>query len=427
MEKKESKNNKLIIKNEKSSLKINNNSNIRIFNNNPNILSPSKLSINSKLSLAKEVSTEGINIYNNIKNEIFLINQNTKTMHKLKEIKTRNNNNIASQPTIRLPLNNNLQNNAIEYTIKYEKTKNNNYLSNLNYDNRYNFSSDTNREINKNKNDIINVNVDNNKSMKCLFCEKVFTDHEFFKNFNCKHYFCKKCGNNFYTNLLDKYENKKFKCPVFSCLSFYSFEFIKSIVSLNLNHDLKNNNGNRINYFERNNSLKILDSKNYIISNDNYRSKNIIDISNNDNFYKYIKKCLFECPICKDISLYGNINGFYFKCLKCLKNFCKYCKEEYNNSHFDLSYKQHCKVFYRINKNKVEKKINIIIFIKYIFIFIGAFLFIMTFFINKIKDSLKIQNLGKRIIYILLYSVLSLIFTPFSLLLIPYFPIICSI
>ena len=176
---------KVILKNENSSLKSNNNCNIKILNNKPSLLSPSRLSINSKLSFAKEVSTDEINIYNNIKNEIILINQNTKKIHKLKEIKSRNNhiNFLTSQTTNRLLLNNNSKNNTIENTIKNEKENinfgnNNTNLKNRNY-------NDTNREINKNDIKNIDENKNETNSMQCLFCSKVFSDYEHFKNFNC--------------------------------------------------------------------------------------------------------------------------------------------------------------------------------------------------------------------------------------------------
>ena len=152
-----------------------------------------------------------------------------------------------------------------------------------------------------------------------------------------------------------------------------------------------------------------------------------MEINNQNNFYLYIKRFLLECPICKDTSLYGNIKAPYYKCLKCLKSFCKYCREEYNDSHFDLSCKEHCKVFYRMKKKKYKKKFNIIFFLKFLVIFIFAYLYIMTFFINKLKESFKIKNFGKRIIYIIIFIILSIVFTPLSILLIPYFPIICTI
>ena len=437
MKKEENKNNKLLKKDENNSLNFYNNYNIRVNNINkpPNLMSPSKLSMNSKLSFVKEASTDEINIYNNLKNEIILINPNIKNANKLKEEKNRNNNigiKLQHQSTNRFPSDSNDKNKILDYPIQKEKHiyryRNDIGSNNNDFNNRCNINSDINREIkdNKSNNDDININV--KKSIQCLFCEKICLDTEYFKNFNCQHYFCKKCGKIFYQYFLDKGENNNnFKCPVFSCLSHYSLKFIKSLISLKFNNDINTNNKNILNYSERNISLKVLDSKDFFISNDNIRKKNIIDINDNDNFYKYIKKFLFECPMCKEISLYGNINGPYFKCLKCLKNFCKYCREEYNYSHFDLSYAQHCKIFYRLKYKKEKKTINIIFFFKYIFIFIGAFLFIMTFFVNKIKYSFKIKNKCKKIIYVAFYIVLSLIFTPLSLLMIPYFPIICSI
>ena len=304
---------------------------------------------------------------------------------------------------------------------------------------KHNESLDTNREIeDNNKITLININNrednQNQKYEECLFCEKLFIDSEFFENFKCKHFFCKECGQSFYRNLINQGQNKNYKCPIFSCKNYFSNQFIKSLTAVKFHelkkvdykrHNNKKNNTNKSGSIRRIPSLIALDSKSLFIQNEEFLKENIIDINNTNNFHKYIKKFTYECPLCKEFSLYGKIKGSYFKCLNCLKKVCKYCRKEYNISHFDKSNKDYCRVFYRIQKANKE---NCCFFIlKYLFLTISAFLFIMTYFIVKLKYSFRIKNISKRILFIILFFILSIIFTPLSLLLIPYFPIIISI
>ena len=237
----------------------------------------------------------------------------------------------------------------------------------------------------------------------------------------------------FYRNLINQGQKKNYKCPIFSCKTYFSGQFIKSLTAVKFHelkkvdykrHNNKSNNNKSVS-IRRNISLKALDSKSLFIQNEEFLKENIIDINSTNNFHKYIKKFTFECPICKELSLYGKMKGPYFKCLKCLKKFCKFCRKEYNISHFDKSNKDYCKVFYRIQK--INKGNHCFFILKYFFLLISAFLFIMTYFIVNLKYSLRIKSITKRILFILLFSILSIIFTPLSLLLIPYFPIIISI
>ena len=306
----------------------------------------------------------------------------------------------------------------------------------------HNDSLDTNREIeDNNKNTFNNINNNENEYYQnqnyeeCLFCEKLFIDSEFFENFKCKHFFCKECGQEFYRNLINQGQKKNYKCPIFSCKSSFSSQFIKSLTAVKF-HELKKvdykrhnnkmkNNNNKSASIRRNPSLRALDSKSLFIQNEEFLKENIIDINNINNFHKYIKKFAYECPLCKEFSLYGKIKGSYFKCLNCLKKFCKYCRKEYNIAHFDKSNKDYCRVFYRIQK--INKDNCCFFILKYLFLTVFAFLFIMTYFIGKLKYSFRIKSITKRIFFIILFSILSVIFTPLSLLLIPYFPIIISI
>ena len=433
--------NKKFVLNENILLKCNTNYNFGLIDNRQNIISPNQFSSNSKISFGKEIPTGDTNGYSNLKilKNVNII-LNTKKLKPLKEEKTKNNfNNFLEKLPIK-QYNNFFINNSKKKIIG--QTDENNKLNDtkiklknsLNYNKEVyvkidNSLPETNREIKK-----VKINFKKKESEKnintldfeCLFCGKIYQDKTYYENFRCDHYFCKECGKNYYENLLGKSESKYFKCPVFSCPSSYSYQFIKSLTSLK---SKKFEHQYNINYKERNNVMKELNSKENFISYEKIMKKNVIEINDKNNFYTYVKRILFECPACKEISLYGTIKTPYYKCLKCLKNFCKYCREEYNNSHFDLSCKEHCKVFYRIKEKKIKNKklIDIVLFFKLFFLFICAFLFIMTFFINKLKYSLKIRNICKKITYIIIFIILSLVFTPLSILLIPYFPIICSI
>ena len=409
-----------------------------------------KISLISQRSLGKDIFSgeTNINIHDSYKNE-----NNTKLILKKNKIKIKNlkyesidynlkkNNSTANlyeneryiiKDKLKLENKNNKNLSITLKSLMLNNFKNDNNNNEIEYNNL-----DTNRGIKNNKvviidNDKDSSKIENNKlNAECLFCEKLFYDTQFFKNFKCNHYFCKECGEIFYRNLIEQGQKKKYKCPVFSCSSYFSDQFIKSLTSLKFYElkkiDYNNNNKKKNNaiFFERNLTLRGLDSKNSLIKNDNLDiKKNIIDINNTDNFYKYITKFLFECPLCKELTLYGKIKGPYFKCLKCLKKYCKYCRKEFNISHFDMSNKDYCKIFYRINKKKLNNNYFFIFYLKYLFLVIGAFLFIMTFFIYKLKNSFRIKNISKKLFFIFLFIILSLIFTPLSLLLIPYFPII---
>ena len=357
------------------------------------------------------------------------------------------NNLINSSNSNKLSLSNKNGNNLLKESSKYHNKSviinvsalNRNKFDINNYEKYpHNDSLVTDKEVeDNNKNTLNSINnkedIQNQKYEECLFCEKLFIDSEFFENFRCKHFFCSECGQAFYRNLINQGQIKNYKCPIFSCKSSFSGQFIKSLTAVKF-HELKkvdykrhNNkmNNNKSTSIGRNPFMKALDSKSLFIQNEEFLKENIIDINNINNFHKYIKKFVYECPLCKEFSLYGTIKSPYFKCLNCLKKICKYCRKEYDLTHFDKSNKDYCKVFYRIKK--IDKE-NVCFFIlKYLFLTMFAFLFIMTYFIGKLKYSFKIKSITKRILFIILFFLLSIIFTPLSLLLLPYFPIIISI
>ena len=148
---------------------------------------------------------------------------------------------------------------------------------------QHNESLDTNREIEDN-NKNINVENQNQKYEECFFCEKLFTDTEFFENFKCQHFFCRECGQEFYRNLINQGQIKNYKCPIFSCKANFSKQFIKSLTAVKFYElkkvDYKKNKNNKSTSIRRNISLKVLDSKSLFIQNEEFLKENVIDINN---------------------------------------------------------------------------------------------------------------------------------------------------
>lgn len=376
-----------------------------------------------------DVSSGDSNIFDKKIKEIIFINnhnnnhQNNKNNFKKNKIKISNKNLVSSSD--RIDLDNNL---LKSFSLGSSKINENEKLDEKTKTDiifqkdikkssvKYN-SLETNR-IKKIQEDIQYMNQQGRKlNIQCIFCEKFFNNNKYFSNFKCKHYFCKECGKNYYSDLIKQGFINNFKCPIFKCQRTFNNKFIEHITSLTLSEHSK-----------KNNSKKIIKNKDIIIINNKSckKRKNIIDINNNGNFYKYIKLFSFECPLCKEISLYGKIKGPYFKCLKCFRKYCKYCREELNMSHFDLSSKGHCKVFYRIRK-KNSKTHYLYYFFKYLLFTIGAYLFLISFFIIKLKKSFRYKNIAQKIFSTIFFVLLTLIIMPFLFLLIPYFPIINAI
>ena len=290
---------------------------------------------------------------------------------------------------------------------------------------------------------------------KCLFCDKISENNMYNSLFNCEHFFCKKCGKTFYEEVIEimiKRNNFNFiHCPIVNCPKEVSLSLLKLIISDNnykelIKHLDKNNkeNKNRNNKKEKK-EVNIMSTENYeknqknqknqkkiFIKNElnseyyKYSQQNIIDVNSYQKYIYYIQKSFARCPSCKEYNLYGKIDGNYDKCLKCMKKYCKYCHKEFEDSHLDITKINHCKVFYRTYKSYIQQKI----YFKFLFnliLVIGGYLFILTFFIIKIKRALTIRNIFKKIIIIILFFILFVIFFPIGIIILPYFPMIISL
>ena len=281
------------------------------------------------------------------------------------------------------------------------------------------------------------------ENFECLFCEKIFSKNSFSAQIKCGHFFCKKCGETFYKNLINKGLKNNFKCPIITCNNKYSDNFIKSLNSKNKN-DLK-----EINYINKNKIIKQntniipeyendyfyeqqLNFQNYNQNNkenlnqDNYLKKNILDINTNDIFQKNVAKIALRCPSCNECTLYGNIDRPFLKCLKCQKKYCKFCHKLYQTFHFDISNENHCKVYYRIKKKISRKKNFFYLYFINLLLTIGAFLIITSLFIVKAKKEIYNikRNTIQKILLVIFYCLLTIICLPVCILFLPYFPII---
>ena len=58
---------------------------------------------------------------------------------------------------------------------------------------------------------------------------------------------------------------------------------------------------------------------------------------------------------------------------------------------------------------------------------IGGYLFVLTFFLLKIKKAFKIRNFCLKLLAIIFYFVLFIISLPINLIILPYFPMIISL
>ena len=312
---------------------------------------------------------------------------------------------------------------------------------------------------NKNDDNLNNMNTIFS-SYTCLFCDKSFNNKNraYESYFPCGHIFCKKCGKKFYEELIEimiKNNNFNFPfCPIYDCTKEVSLSLLKILISennyslliKNLSKIYNNNNENEenretmiINNNKEQKAINIMGTETIYKQENNiilaktlnkeylkYLQKNIIDINTNKKYIYFIKKNFIRCPICKEYSLYCKLEGNFDKCLKCMKKYCKFCHKEFLNSHLDVTRADHCKVFYRTYKDFIQQKFYYKYFLNLLYV-IGGYLFILTFFILKIRKALKIRNFCIKLIAILFYFFLFIISFPINIIILPYFPMIISI
>ena len=260
--------------------------------------------------------------------------------------------------------------------------------------------------------------------VRCLFCDILFEINPDDKQLydNCNHYFCKKCGKIYYEDLIQNYINSYnknnnisliLKCPIFDCQNKISEDLLQNIISKKYYTDLNNlltlnNNGT-------NNENKLVALK----------KNNVLDINNDkEKYLLFVKKLYLKCPSCEEFSLFSKIDGHFLKCLKCQKKYCKYCRKLCNSSHFDISYKNYCKVFYRANKKRKIQNFCIKYLMNLIYVVFG-YIFFFTFCILMMKKVIKSKKkLFNKILWCFVYLVGFILFGGVCIIFLPYFPII---
>ena len=288
-------------------------------------------------------------------------------------------------------------------------------------------------------------NSDNNIEIlyKCLFCGKYSSNRYYYLLFSCRHFFCMKCGKNFFEEVIDtiiktKNPDIKIKCPIISCKNLIPLPLLKIILSEQYYNLIrgkifkikekyrKGKTPSKIN----NNFLKteiILETSELRKEKLKNFKRDLYNIKNKNKFIHYIKKKTFiQCQNCKEYSLYGNIEGNYDLCLNCLKKYCKYCHKLFGERHFDKTYINHCRVVYRAFKDFskyrcIKRYIHILLYI------ILGYLFLLTFFLIKIKCLCRNKNDFTKFVKIIFFLFMFILFLPFIIILFPYFPLITLI
>ena len=292
-------------------------------------------------------------------------------------------------------------------------------------------------------------NINNElKYFQCYICENSYVYDFISLQIKCDHLFCHRCGKLFYEEKIEQGEFENFKCGITYCKFIIPDFIIETLISkthleiitkkkencfslllTKQNSSLNSENLvlNRIVDF--NSNLKTFFEKNKFQNVINYSLKNVCDIGSNENFFQYSKNKNQICPFCKEMQLYGKNTRAFVKCLNCLKKFCKYCFKQFDKNHLENDNKNRCRVYYR---RKIDKNKNQISFsFKYIQIMLmlfGGYLVIATFFIVKMKKTF-VDNKFSLYVFlkILYYFLLSIIFTPLSILIIPYLSILTCI
>lgn len=281
---------------------------------------------------------------------------------------------------------------------------------------------------------------------KCLICNKGFSKHSMINTKNCDHFLCRRCAKNYYEEKIEQ-GLSLLKCPVMPCCCYYEVTMMNYIISDNhykllLNEDRKSmyskskyNENNSNSYLFENNIFANTQVKNIKI----YNQKHVIDINSNETFYKYKRTKAEFCPKCNEKALFGKSGAHFVKCLNCFYTMCKYCMKEFKESHLNINSPDHCKVFYRLDKEiKLSAKHNCFInFLLQIFLVIVSYLILFGGLYKTLKNNIFhkfiiqktnfwIRLLRKMIIFILNF-IIFLLFSPLLLLILPYFPVFISI
>ena len=304
---------------------------------------------------------------------------------------------------------------------------------------------------------IINDNEYNNQEMEfiedntfyqCYICENYFVYDFITLQIKCKHIFCVQCGKIFYEEKIEQGQFENFKCGIKNCSFYLPDSLLENLISkthyeviskkkgiknnlINSQDNISSNSENLLlnKIVDFNSSIKSFFFQNKFQNILNYSLNNVFDINSNENFFQYSKNKNQICPKCKEMELYGKSSKPFIKCLNCLNKFCKYCFKPFEANHIEQDNKNRCKIYYRRKVQKVKEKTSFFMkFLQSILMMIGAYLIISTYFIVKTKKIIQNNHFSFFIFFkVIFYLILSLIFTPLSVLVIPYLTIISCI
>ncbi len=199
----------------------------------------------------------------------------------------------------------------------------------------------------------------------CFICE-YYSDSDLIYLADCSHSFCIICIKRFFERRITL-NDSSLKCPLFDCKNLFKFYSLKKILSeihyqrlLNLITEInaKRPMHEDIDIYEemsQENGKQIEPPNNPVTTdrnliNPNNNNKNIIFLDNNINDYikKYEKNKASCCFNCGQESLFDFKPG-EMKCLNCFEWMCKYCLKRYEDGHFNINKKNHCRVYFRLN------------------------------------------------------------------------------
>ena len=281
------------------------------------------------------------------------------------------------------------------------------------------------------------MNTDN---LICFICELIISIKKFIKYKTCKHIMCENCGKSFYEDKIEQGE-KNLRCPSYKCGSNLIDGTVKLFVSeMHFNQQQQNSSNKKIDLatgrpinFGKMSTINLKQNLFKIFS-----QNNVLDITRIDAFFDYKRSKEQFCTKCYEPALFGKNGKNYIKCLNCSNFFCKFCLKNLNQHHFDLSSLNHCKIFFRKKTIKSTDLGNlyclrsilyyfVIYIISYIILVFGVIEFVKEFIIDLLRPVDKVALFLGKIIYVLMWMILSIPLIVVLWLIIPFFPLIITI
>ena len=303
-------------------------------------------------------------------------------------------------------------------------------------------------EYNKNNNySKITQRSTEEESMKkiqpmCIICNRLYPHRDIIYSKSCKHIFCVNCIKQYFIGLILKGENDlfNFKCPVPNCEGKYNKNIVVENIPVNYINCL-NPNKNSMKFSLK--KIKELNNNNLDFILEEYSKKNVLNINSNENFFLYSKNKDNICPKCNKNSLFYKKGNNFKVCLLCRKRFCKFCNNDYNDFHLVKNFPNHCKIYFKIDKQFYHNQNNGFFFnflINFLYVFFAFFIlffgfgkfcdrkFKNCFFKNENfilnNNELYLFFIFKIILYIILMIICYFFLLAFIILIIPYFPLI---